>query len=114
MSSNSVHSLQDILAASLSNAARNPYVDISEKTRKVSKTQWNNLPTFDELPKFHEFTGCAWGVWGEKDELGTINLLTEDVVKQAGQEIRLDLELELSLSSSIESGYRTALAAAFH
>ncbi|KAI0074694.1 hypothetical protein K474DRAFT_1511992 [Panus rudis PR-1116 ss-1] len=47
------------------------------------------LPTFDELPKFKHFSGCAWDVWGKDDELGTINLLTEDVVKEAAKEIKL-------------------------
>ena len=46
------------------------------------------LPSFDELPNFHEFTGCAWDVWGKGDQLGTINLLTEEVVKEAAQEIK--------------------------
>lgn len=46
------------------------------------------LPTFDELPDFHQYTGCAWGVWGEGDELGTVNLLTEKVVAEAAKEIR--------------------------
>ncbi|CAL1711698.1 unnamed protein product [Somion occarium] len=47
------------------------------------------LPSFDELPKFHNFSGCAWDVWGRDDELGTVNLLTEDVVKKAAEEIKL-------------------------
>ncbi|PCH38510.1 hypothetical protein WOLCODRAFT_130933 [Wolfiporia cocos MD-104 SS10] len=47
------------------------------------------LPTFDELPNFHNYTGCAWDVWGKDDQLGTINLLTEDVVREAAQEIKL-------------------------
>ena len=51
----------------------------------MSKKQ---LPTFDQLPKFHEWTGCAWDVWGKDDELGTINLLTEDVVAEAAKEIK--------------------------
>lgn len=46
------------------------------------------LPSFDELPKFHNFSGCAWDVWGRDDELGTVNLLTEDVVKKAAEEIK--------------------------
>lgn len=46
------------------------------------------LPTFDELPNFHQYTGCAWSVWGEGDELGTVNLLTEKVVAEAAKEIR--------------------------
>ncbi len=46
------------------------------------------LPTFDELPNFHEYTGCAWGVWGKDDQLGTINLLTEKVVAESAKEIK--------------------------
>lgn len=45
-----------------------------------------SLPEFDDLPKFHDFTGCAWSVWGSDDQLGTVNLLTEEVVKQAAKE----------------------------
>ncbi|KAF9228973.1 hypothetical protein BS17DRAFT_841318 [Gyrodon lividus] len=44
------------------------------------------LPSFDELPKFHELDGCAWEVWGKDDELGTVNLLTEDVLQRAAKE----------------------------
>ena len=50
--------------------------------------KWDKLPSFDELPNFHEYTGCAWGVWGEGDELGTINLLTEDVVQEAAKLVK--------------------------
>lgn len=44
------------------------------------------LPTFDELPHYKDFAGCAWGVWGKEDQLGTVNILTEDVVKRATTE----------------------------
>ena len=44
------------------------------------------LPTFDELPAYKNFPGCAWAVWGPDDQLGTVNLLTEDVVKKAAEE----------------------------
>ena len=44
------------------------------------------LPAFDELPNFNEFKGCAWDVWGRDDQLGTINLLTPDVVQRAARE----------------------------
>lgn len=44
------------------------------------------LPSFNELPSFHEFSGCAWEVWGKDDELGTVNLLTADVIRRAAQE----------------------------
>lgn len=46
------------------------------------------LPTFDELPSFHQYTGCAWEVWGKDDELGTVNLLTDEVVAEASKEIK--------------------------
>ena len=44
------------------------------------------LPTFDELTAYKNFSGCTWAVWGPDDELGTVNLLTEDVVKKAAEE----------------------------
>ncbi len=48
-----------------------------------------NLPPFKSLPlrdgdPFHS----AWGLYGDDDELGTMNLLTDDVVRDAGKEIR--------------------------
>jgi hypothetical protein len=44
------------------------------------------LPSYDELPNFKNFPGCAWDVWGKDDQLGTVNLLTEEVVKTAASE----------------------------
>lgn len=44
------------------------------------------LPAFDELPAYKNFPGCAWAVWGPDDQLGTVNLLTEGVVKKAAEE----------------------------
>jgi kynurenine formamidase len=49
------------------------------------------LPTFRELPRFEEFSGCAWEVWNaihkpNKDQLGTVNLLTPNVVQRAAKE----------------------------
>ena len=46
------------------------------------------LPSFDELPQWKGFSGCAWDVWGENDQLGTVNLLTPEVVKEAAKEIK--------------------------
>ncbi|TFK68628.1 hypothetical protein BDN72DRAFT_662460 [Pluteus cervinus] len=48
--------------------------------------QWAKLPTFDELPHFKNYPGCAWDVWGKDDELGTVNLLTDEVVQRAAAE----------------------------
>ncbi|KAF7974251.1 hypothetical protein HWV62_35528 [Athelia sp. TMB] len=56
------------------------------------------LPKFDELPSFHNFKGCAWAVWGPDDQLGTVNLLTDDLVAQtAREEIRLTLSKSFSI-----------------
>lgn len=48
--------------------------------------KWKNLPSFDELPHFKDFAGCAWDLWGEGDQLGTVNMLTDDVVARAMRE----------------------------
>jgi hypothetical protein len=56
------------------------------------------LPKFDELPSFHDFKGCAWGLWGADDQLGTINLLTEDVVARAAKE---EIQCVQALSSDM-------------
>lgn len=45
-----------------------------------------NIPSFDELPNYKNFTGCAWGVWGEDDQLGTVGMLTPEVVQRAAKE----------------------------
>ncbi|KAJ7142121.1 putative cyclase-domain-containing protein [Mycena crocata] len=44
------------------------------------------IPAFDALPAFKNFPGCAWSVWGSEDQLGTVNLLTDAVVKAAASE----------------------------
>ncbi len=56
------------------------------------------LPKFNELPHYKDFAGCAWDVWPEDDELGTINLLTQEVVlRTAKEEIRLGSGILASL-----------------
>lgn len=45
-------------------------------------------PAFEELPLSPNHPkGSSWGLWGPNDELGTLNLLTPDVVKIASQEV---------------------------
>lgn len=48
-----------------------------------------SLPTYDELPRL-EGLGLrhAWGVFGPDDELGTINLLTPDRVRDSARLVR--------------------------
>ncbi|KAJ7612090.1 putative cyclase-domain-containing protein [Roridomyces roridus] len=63
------------------------------------KTDWTtaSLPTFDDLPAFRGLPGCAWSVWGDEDQLGTVNLLTDAVVKRAAsEEIRTGKSVSLN------------------
>jgi len=48
-------------------------------------TSQPRLPTFDELPPFRDMPGCGW-IWGEDDQLGTVNLLSDEVVRRACRE----------------------------
>lgn len=46
-------------------------------------------PAFEDLPLDPTHPkASAWGLWGKNDELGTLNILTPEVVRQASQEIR--------------------------
>jgi kynurenine formamidase len=60
------------------------------------------LPDYDELPIRNDApAGSAWGVFGDDDELGTLNLLTPDRVRAAMAEARtgrcISLDLPLNL-----------------
>jgi len=61
----------------------------------------NNLPKYRDLPLFEDDDERrAWGVFGPDDDLGTVNLLTEERVREAAQLVRtgkrlLDLPLDL-------------------
>lgn len=44
-------------------------------------------PDFSDLPlRPGDPKASAWGLWGAEDELGTLNLLIPDVVKEAIKE----------------------------
>jgi len=58
------------------------------------------VPEFDRLPKVKGMPqGCAWGVFdkdGKKDVMGTLNLLTPDVVKAAVAEVQEGVSVSLN------------------
>ncbi|KZL74875.1 hypothetical protein CI238_07522 [Colletotrichum incanum] len=60
------------------------------------------FPRFDELPRIEgQPQGCLWGFFdrgGEKDQLGTLNLLTADVVVEASKEIKTGAHVQLDWS----------------
>jgi hypothetical protein len=48
-------------------------------------------PSFDQLPSDKSGPhGNAWGLWGPDDQLGTLNLLTGEIVARAAQENIID------------------------
>lgn len=54
---------------------------------------YENIPPVDGMPH-----GCVWGMFdkdGAKDQLGTLNLLTPEVVTAAKQEIRTGVSVSL-------------------
>ena len=56
------------------------------------------LPRYDELPvRAGAPKGAAWGVFGDADELGTINLMTPQCVVKAAAEIRAGRVFPLNL-----------------
>lgn len=44
------------------------------------------LPRFDKLP-LRSGLACAWGLWGDEDARGALNLITPDAVRRAAAEI---------------------------
>ncbi|KAF2101033.1 hypothetical protein NA57DRAFT_74626 [Rhizodiscina lignyota] len=59
-----------------------------------------NIPDFDSLPKVDGMPqGCAWGVFdkgGKKDALGTLNLLTPEVLQEAYKECKDGVSVSLN------------------
>lgn len=55
-------------------------------------------PSFDALPlRAGDPPYSAWGLYGDNDELGTLNLLTPEVVAEAASEIRTGVRVGLDL-----------------
>lgn len=56
--------------------------------RLTMKMSTRSRPSFADLPlRPNDPPASAWGLWGDEDELGTLNLLTPETVKRAGFEI---------------------------
>lgn len=63
----------------------------------------SSVPDFDDLPEVKGMPkGCAWGVFdrdGEKDQVGTLNFLTPDVVRNAALEVKDGVSISLKYVS---------------
>ncbi|EPQ26039.1 uncharacterized protein PFL1_06492 [Pseudozyma flocculosa PF-1] len=73
------------------------YASVSQSTHAEDKSKWNHLPRYKDLPSEGGYPGCAWSVWGEGDQLGTTNLLTDAVVaRSARDEVRTGTRISLN------------------
>ncbi|KAB5560334.1 putative cyclase-domain-containing protein [Coniochaeta sp. 2T2.1] len=55
-------------------------------------------PDFDSVPRVEgQPQGNAWALWGREDELGTLNLLTPEVILAASREVSLGKSIQLDL-----------------
>ncbi len=71
-------------------------------TRAVRNAVAHMIPSYDELPvRAGAPAGAAWGVFGDDDEVGTINLLTPERVVAATSSIRTGKVFALNLPINI-------------
>lgn len=72
---------------------------ISSIASSLTGTSTHHFPDFDQLPKVEgQPQGCLWGFFdknGVRDEVGTLNLLSPDVVRRAASEIRTGEHVQL-------------------
>lgn len=65
-----------------------------------SKIHHSKIPTFEELPAVKGMPqGCAWSLFdvdGVRDQVGTLNYLTPDVVLEAKNEITEGVSVALN------------------
>lgn len=62
----------------------------------ISVPAYKDLPPVPGMPH-----GCTWGLWdsnGQRDQLGTLNLLTPEVVLEARKEIQLGVSVAINWS----------------
>jgi kynurenine formamidase len=59
----------------------------------------DGFPSYEELLRRPgRFRGTAWGVYGDHDQLGSLNHLTEERVREAARLVRLGRRFNLNLS----------------
>src|SRR5881392_2331639 len=69
--------------------------------------------------EFHDIAKRVnnWGRWGEADEIGTLNLVTDDVVREAATEVRTGRRVPLALplkEDGVQSGLIPGRINPFH
>lgn len=66
--------------------------------KQKQRPSFSSLPLQENDPPF-----SAWGLYGPDDELGALNLLTDECVKEATKEIRSGMRIGLNLPLNIPS-----------
>ncbi|KAJ9667946.1 hypothetical protein H2201_001751 [Coniosporium apollinis] len=83
----------------MSNALKTAQNRLSALASTLTGGSSQVFPAFDDLPKVEgQPQGCIWGLFdteGKKDEVGTLNLLTKDVVREASREITTGEHVQL-------------------
>lgn len=82
-----------VVASSALNQSVPPVDIIHTMANSQVLPDFDNLPPVEGMPK-----GCAWGLFdkdGKKDLLGTLNLLTPEVVKNAAAEVKDGVSISL-------------------
>ncbi len=75
---------------------------VAPKRAAAAPREHDHLPRYDQLPvREGAPVGSAWGVFGDHDELGTINLLTAARVRAAAESIRSGKVFALNLPIDI-------------
>ncbi|RDL34696.1 Uncharacterized protein BP5553_07824 [Venustampulla echinocandica] len=86
------------LSTSISTNDESPQVLFQEAAKQKAKASVSARPAFESLPLMPDHPkSSSWGLWGNSDELGTLNLLTEEVVRKASEEIRTGRVVPLNL-----------------
>ena len=80
----------------------------SDHAGTVGPTSRSVLPSYDELPPGPHGGRLAWGVFGDDDETGTINLLTPERVAAAAALVRRGVSFALDVPTGM---YTPALTA---
>src|ERR1700749_2895282 len=81
-------------------ASANKPANLSVQTTAIlqlrESTTFEQLPLRPGLPPY-----AAWGIFGEEDQLGTLNLLTSAAVLRASEEIKHGITIPLNLPIDI-------------
>jgi kynurenine formamidase len=92
-------------AGRLERAAVRKVGEVADRATRAFRSAMSHapkIPSYDELPvRAGAPAGAAWGVFGDDDEVGTINLLTPDRVVAATSSIRTGKVFALNLPINI-------------